>query len=102
MANFKVWLYEWLPNVCFNYGKYEHNSEKCPDRIIIDEKTNRLEAVTGENKIEKTVIKDVEGNVDHILKFSPWMVVTRKGKNQLQNRKEIMWDPICGQGNNFG
>lgn len=47
-------------------------------------------------------MKDVDGNVDHILKFSPWMVVTRKGKNQLQNRKEIMWDPICGQGNNFG
>lgn len=81
--------YKCLPHVCLNYDKYEHNSEKCPDRIIIDEKTNRLEAVTRENRIEKMVIKDADGNADHILKFSPWLLVTRKGKNQLQKKKRL-------------
>lgn len=53
----------------------------------MDEKTNRLEAVTRENRIEKTVIKDADGNADHILKFIPWMVVTRKGKKPASKRK---------------
>lgn len=74
--------YEGLLVICYQCGKYGHNSIACPDK----ENLNRANDGNSESIPLINVAVDKDGAPamanNNKEKFGPWMVVTRKGRTE--------------------
>ena len=72
--------YEGLQIICYQSGKYGHNSIVCPSK----QKMNEANNVTSKNTIPVHTAGEKDGavamNTKNSEKFGPWMIVARKGK----------------------
>lgn len=93
--------YEGLPVICYQCGKYGHNSIACPDK----QNLNRANDGNSESIPLINVAVDKDGAPamanNSREKFGPWMVVTRKGKTKVVVDKENISDSERNQQNNF-
>ncbi|XP_024046752.1 uncharacterized protein LOC112101069 [Citrus clementina] len=80
--------YEGLPIICYQCGKYGHNSIVCQSKQKMNEANNGY----SENIIPTNTAgeKDsaVDMNTEKSEKFGPWMIVARKGKPKFVVEKE--------------
>ena len=93
--------YEGLPVICYQCGKYGHNSIACPDK----QNSNRAKNGNSESIPLINVVVDKDGAPavanNSREKFGPWMVVTRKRRTKVVVDKENISDSERNQQNNF-
>ena len=93
--------YEGLPVICYQCGKYGHNSIGCPSKQTMNKANND----TSENIIPANMTGDKDDGVDmhtkNSEKFGPWMMVSRRGKPKFVVEKENIVAAERNQGNNI-
>ena len=82
--------YEALPQICFEFGLYGHVLSICPERKSPDSGNGENSMSEKANDPLPTKGKDEENS-----KFRAWMVVARKGRNQVDKAR-------LGRGEIFG
>ena len=93
--------YEGLQIICYQSGKYGHNSIVCPSK----QKMNEANNVTSKNTIPVHTAGEKDGdvamNTKNSEKFGPWMIVARKGKPKFVVEKENITTAERNQRNNI-
>ncbi|XP_052300179.1 uncharacterized protein LOC127903703 [Citrus sinensis] len=93
--------YEGLPIICYQCGKYGHNSTVC----LNNQNSNEINEANSENNpqanipVEKIGVLTVANSSSE--RFGPWMVVERKGRARAVVDKENITDSKRNQRTNF-
>lgn len=91
--------YENLPNICFGCGKYGHNCESCPDRVVMNGRVGETGLAGASQNAKILPEKGTEGDIQDLPEYGPWMVVSRKGKSRIikGRRLLVIWAVIRGR-----
>lgn len=80
--------YEGLPVICFTCGRYGHNSNGCKvsgtEKQYEDAAQPQHDGHTNEEPIHQEARRETANNIEP---FGPWMIVTRKGRNQFTGKE---------------
>ena len=93
--------YEGLPIICYQCGKYGHNSTVC----LNNQNSNEINEANSENNpqanvpVENISVPTVANSSSK--RFGPWMVVERKGRARTVVDKENITDSERNQRTNF-
>ncbi|KAH9660249.1 DUF4283 domain-containing protein [Citrus sinensis] len=93
--------YEGLPIICYQCGKYGHNSTICVNRQNSTgvNKANSEISPLANASVAKIGVSNGANNTSE--RFGPWMVVARKGRPRVVVDKENIIDSERNQQNNF-
>ena len=86
--------YEYLPTICFVYGKVGHYKDACPDsaKVVPQEKVLPIPPMVAET--QATVETELAGRSE--AKFGSWMVVARKPRAMKLNAKATSKNMVTG------
>ena len=79
--------YEYLPTICFDYGKVGHYKDACPDsaKVVLPKQVLPVPHMVAET--QAAVETELAGWSE--TKFGSWMVVVRKPRARKLNAKGI-------------
>lgn len=95
--------YESLPTICFSFGRYGHMISSCPERSNIGNPEANVDPQNSNDlsssKLPSAPTAEKATLIDP--RYGPWMVVTRKRRNQYGKEKEKLQDYANNQKGNF-